>query len=273
MRASLRPLALLLAATTLAKTWGGSCAPTIPGLWTCATCKGAAPSSYYWANRTTVFDTSATSSWRVGRTAIAADNVSLAAAYDNGRNTTGAISADCYAVSFSDKSRWEFAGARPAAPLRVHVAPHSHDDVGWNEAYLEYYAGTGPLTGRNVTRILTAVVAGLLANPQRRFSYVEQAFFALFFEAASPPLQDTLRSLVAGGRLVFLGGGWSMHDEANPTYTCVVEGGAAAPACSRRAFFLLTRAHARARPFSVQGHAGQHRGGPPLHRGRLWRGR
>lgn len=37
------------------------------------------------------------------------------------------------------------------------------------------YQGDGPIGGRNVTRILQAVVAGLLQDPSRRFSYVEQA--------------------------------------------------------------------------------------------------
>ena len=31
-------------------------------------------------------------------------------------------------------------------------------------------------------------------------------------------MQTAVKGLVASGQLVFINGGWSMHDEANPTY-------------------------------------------------------
>jgi len=191
----------------------GSCATTIPGTWTCASCKS--PSSYYWANRSLVYDSSSSASWRVGHTILSADNATIATHYDNGRSTTGAIAADCASITYSDKSRWAFAGGPAGAPLRVHIAPHTHDDVGWDETYMQYYDGSGPLTGRNVTRILTAVVAGLLANPARRFVYVEQAYFAIFYETAAPAMQASIRALVASKQLVFLNGGWSVSSAAS----------------------------------------------------------
>ncbi len=42
---------------------------------------------------------------------------------------------------------------------------------------MQYYSGTGPIHGRNVTKIIDEVVTALLANPKRKFSVVEQAFF------------------------------------------------------------------------------------------------
>ena len=42
---------------------------------------------------------------------------------------------------------------------------------------MQYYLGNGPIGGRNVSQIITNVVRGLAADPKRRFSYVEQAFF------------------------------------------------------------------------------------------------
>ena len=102
--------------------------------------------------------------------------------------------------------------------LRVHVAMHTHDDVGWDETYMQYYLGNGPIGGRNVSQILTNIVRGLAADPKRRASYVEQAFFQLWYETQSLDVQATVRTLVASKQLVFLNGGWSMHDEAAPTY-------------------------------------------------------
>ena len=46
------------------------------------------------------------------------------------------------------------------------------DDVGWDETYMQYYLGTGPLSGRNVSKVLQNVVAALLEDPARRFTYV-----------------------------------------------------------------------------------------------------
>lgn len=112
-----------------------------------------------------------------------------------------------------------------AAPIRVHVAPHTHNDVGWGETYMQYYYGTGPYGPqfRNATKIFSQVVAGLLADPARRFSYVEQAFFMLFFESASPAMRAAVRGLVSSRQLVFLNGAFSMHDEAAPTYTDMLD--------------------------------------------------
>jgi lysosomal alpha-mannosidase len=107
-----------------------------------------------------------------------------------------------------------------AVPINVHVAPHTHNDLGWGGTYLGYYYGTsvyGP-EFRNATKIFSQVIKGLVADPARRFSYVEQGFFMPFFESASPELQATVRELVAARRLVFLNGGFSMTDEAAPSY-------------------------------------------------------
>jgi alpha-mannosidase len=115
------------------------------------------------------------------------------------------------------------AAAASAAVINVHVAPHTHDDVGWDETYMQYYQGDGPIGGRNVTRILTAVVAGLLQDPKRRFSYVEQAYFQIWFETQSPATQAAVRGLVASKQLIFLNGGWSMHDEASPSFVDMLD--------------------------------------------------
>ena len=110
-----------------------------------------------------------------------------------------------------------------AAVINVHVCPHTHDDVGWDETYMQYYQGDGPIGGRNVTRILRAVVAGLLQDPKRRFSYVEQAYFQVWFETQEEDVKASVRALVASKQLIFLNGGWSMHDEASPSFVDMLD--------------------------------------------------
>ena len=71
----------------------------------------------------------------------------------------------------------------------------------------QYYSGTGPIKGRNVTKIIDSVVDALLANSTRRFSYVEQAFFQLFYESQPAPRQAQIQGLVKSRQLTFLNGG------------------------------------------------------------------
>ena len=75
----------------------------------------------------------------------------------------------------------------------------------------QYYDGTGPIVGRNVSQILSQVVQGLLLDPKRKFSYVEQAYYTKWYETQTAALQAQVQGLVASGQLVFLNGGWSMH--------------------------------------------------------------
>jgi len=95
--------------------------------------------------------------------------------------------------------------------------------VGWDETYQQYFDGTGPIKGRNVSKILTNVVTGLKRNATRKFTYCEQAFFAKWYETQTPDEQADVKALVASGQLVFINGGWSMHDEAGPTYTDMLD--------------------------------------------------
>ena len=62
------------------------------------------------------------------------------------------------------------------------------------------------------------MVLGLLENPDRRFIYVEQAFFQRWWSEQTPAKQAQVQGLVASGQLEFINGGWSMHDEACPSF-------------------------------------------------------
>ncbi|XP_072144341.1 lysosomal alpha-mannosidase-like [Dermacentor andersoni] len=100
--------------------------------------------------------------------------------------------------------------------LNVHIVSHTHNDVGWVHTVNFYY--------RNYVRtILDSVVAELEAKPDRRFIYVEMAFFTRWWEEQTPEKQASVRALIEEGRLEFAGGGWCMNDEATTHYTATVD--------------------------------------------------
>lgn len=89
---------------------------------------------------------------------------------------------------------------------------------------------TAPLTpypriivAPQVRHILDSTVASLLANPARKFVYVEQAFFQRWYAEQDAASAAVVAQLVAEGRLSFLNGGWSMHDEATTVYSDMVD--------------------------------------------------
>lgn len=58
--------------------------------------------------------------------------------------------------------------------------------------------------------IIDSVVTGLMENPERRFTYVEQAFFQRWWRQQTPAVQANVKTLVANGQLDFVNGGWCM---------------------------------------------------------------
>ena len=214
-----------------------SCAAAFAGSWTGLTGGGATALLDLYnmsalagagANRTFTVVMTHGSGWSAGAGSV--DVVALRAelALDTGARLSGTVAADCQTVAWDNDSVWQRfvspALPSPRRPLRVHVAPHTHNDVGWRETYMQYYTGReGSDYGQNVSAILGTVVPALLADPRRRFSYVEQAYFQLHFERQAPAVQDQIRTLVASRQLVFLNGGWSMHDEANPTFVDMLD--------------------------------------------------
>jgi len=99
--------------------------------------------------------------------------------------------------------------------VTVHLVPHSHDDVGWLKTVDQYFSGTNnDFQQASVTGLLTGVMAALKRDPNRRFSYVEQAYFQRWWRVQNDTMKDMVRGFVKNGQLEFINGGWSMHDEA-----------------------------------------------------------
>ncbi|XP_055640599.1 lysosomal alpha-mannosidase-like isoform X1 [Toxorhynchites rutilus septentrionalis] len=108
--------------------------------------------------------------------------------------------------------------------LNIHLVAHTHDDVGWLKTVDQYYYGSKTLIQKaGVQYIIDSVIESLLRNPDRKFIYVESAFFFKWWKEQTPELQEQVKELVNQGRLEFIGGAWSMNDEAATHYQSIVD--------------------------------------------------
>ncbi|XP_023550350.1 probable alpha-mannosidase At5g13980 isoform X1 [Cucurbita pepo subsp. pepo] len=108
--------------------------------------------------------------------------------------------------------------------LNVHLVAHTHDDVGWLKTVDQYYVGSNnSIQGACVQNVLDSMVTALLADSNRKFIYVEQAFFQRWWRDQSETVQDVVRKLVSSGQLEFINGGMCMHDEAATHYIDMID--------------------------------------------------
>ncbi|XP_076940855.1 alpha-mannosidase At3g26720-like [Bidens hawaiensis] len=111
-----------------------------------------------------------------------------------------------------------------AHKLNVHLVPHSHDDVGWLKTVDQYYAGANnSIRGACVQNVLDSVISALLDDKNRKFIYVEIAFFQRWWNQQSEVLKTKVKELVNNGQLEFINGGMCMHDEATPHYIDLID--------------------------------------------------
>ena len=71
--------------------------------------------------------------------------------------------------------------------------------------------------------ILSTLIPSLEADPARKFTYVEQAFFTRWWNEQTPKMQSRVKKLVESGQLSFVNGGWCMHDEAATHFMGMVD--------------------------------------------------
>ncbi|KAJ0988739.1 hypothetical protein J5N97_007095 [Dioscorea zingiberensis] len=99
--------------------------------------------------------------------------------------------------------------------LNVHIVAHTHDDVGWLKTIDQYYVGSNnSIQGACVQNVLDSMVTALLQDKNRKFIYVEQAFFQRWWRQQSDAIKKIVKELVSSGQLEFINGGMCMHDEA-----------------------------------------------------------
>ncbi|CAK9202875.1 unnamed protein product [Sphagnum troendelagicum] len=108
--------------------------------------------------------------------------------------------------------------------LNVHLVPHTHDDVGWLKTVDQYFIGSNnSIQVAAVQYVLDSVVAALQEDRNRKFIYVEQAFFQRWWREQTPRKQKIVQKLVKRGQLEFINGGYSMHDEAATHYVDMID--------------------------------------------------
>jgi lysosomal alpha-mannosidase len=76
---------------------------------------------------------------------------------------------------------------------------------------------------QGVQYIIDSAIESLLENPDRRFIYVEMAFFWRWWVEQTDDMQNQVRDLVNQGRLEFISGGWCMHDEGATHYNSIID--------------------------------------------------
>ncbi|KAK7501313.1 hypothetical protein BaRGS_00007438, partial [Batillaria attramentaria] len=106
--------------------------------------------------------------------------------------------------------------------LNVHLIPHSHVDVGWVSTADEYYTGKA-WTGACVRCVLETTLPQLLKNPDRRFIFMEMAFFSRWWNEVSNRTRQIVADLVKQGRLEIVNGGWVMSDAAVTYYNDIID--------------------------------------------------
>ncbi|KAJ9456762.1 putative alpha-mannosidase [Diplonema papillatum] len=100
--------------------------------------------------------------------------------------------------------------------INVHLVPHSHDDTGWQVTVDQYFY-------TEVYYILDTLLEFLTQDPNRRFMFVETAFFARWWDQQPATKKEQFSRLVQTGQLEFVNGGWCMHDEAGPYWVEMVD--------------------------------------------------
>ncbi|KAM9978065.1 hypothetical protein ACTFIY_011817 [Dictyostelium cf. discoideum] len=81
--------------------------------------------------------------------------------------------------------------------LNVHIVPHTHDDVGWVKTVDEYYYGSNmTITFKAVQYVLDNVIECLLLNNDRKFIYVEIAYFEMWWNEQTDSMKQKVKSLV-----------------------------------------------------------------------------
>ena len=108
--------------------------------------------------------------------------------------------------------------------IRVHLIPHSHNDVGWLKTASDYFWGTNKkIQAAHVQLILDSIVSALESDPNKKFVYVEVFYFMKWWNQQKPEKKTIVKNLVKNGQLEFINGGFCMNDEATTHFEDIID--------------------------------------------------
>jgi hypothetical protein len=109
--------------------------------------------------------------------------------------------------------------------VNVHMIGHTHDDPGWLKTVDQYYTGSNQTVyPASVELIFDSVLDELIANKDKMYSFCEISFFSRWWREQTEYKREQVRRLVTETKqLVFLNGGWVMHDEAGAHYVSMID--------------------------------------------------
>lgn len=108
--------------------------------------------------------------------------------------------------------------------IKVHLIPHTHDDIGWLKTVDQYYYGANnAVQTAGVQYTIDAVIQALADDPKRKFIYVEIGFFWRWWREQNQQVRELVRRLVDTEQLQFINAGWCMNDEAAAYYEDIID--------------------------------------------------
>mmetsp|Transcript_14467 Transcript_14467/g.19624 ORF Transcript_14467/g.19624 Transcript_14467/m.19624 type:complete len:139 (+) Transcript_14467:58-474(+) len=99
-----------------------------------------------------------------------------------------------YLLGLAAEREAKIAAGENVEPLTIHLVPHTHDDIGWLKTIDGYYTGVDQdIAIANVSKILDTVIAELIVDETKVFTYVEMKFFSMWFYRQTEARQDQVR--------------------------------------------------------------------------------
>ena len=135
-----------------------------------------------------------------------------------------AIAGNVSSITLSPGGPYKTSGGPREGMINIHIVPHTHDDVGWLKTIDELYLGAKNDVQISAARfILDSVMESLAENKDRKFIYVELAFFSRWWRRQNDLKRAQVQGFIKSGQLEFINGGWASNDEATPTYLDIVD--------------------------------------------------
>ncbi|KAJ2941873.1 hypothetical protein O0L34_g10687 [Tuta absoluta] len=110
--------------------------------------------------------------------------------------------------------------------INVHIVPYTHYELGFERTFDEHYTGNDPEWAHsnvNMKQTLDSVITELWMKANRRFALANIPYLFHWWSQRDDTVRQMVYTLIRQGRLVLIGGGWSMADEATTNYHAIID--------------------------------------------------